>query len=184
MAEETVNALLAAARALEEVVAPALDAEQPLAVEQCRLVSQYLRFAAERVDLRYDLARFDLDHYLRMGAAVLERLAPLGCPAPDLESALGTGRGVLGRPGESPRDLEVATAALRTAVARLARTLDDEAARAAVAEVVLAASRTHLSVRRGWYLPQGWEPNPASVPPLDLRPGGLEDNDENEGSRR
>ena len=42
MADHTINALSAAARALDEVIFDAVDAGHPLAREQTRLVSKYL----------------------------------------------------------------------------------------------------------------------------------------------
>src|SRR3954452_4273924 len=93
------NALGAAIRALEEVVAPAIDPADPLAAEQLVLVIDSLRFLRERLDhlhdrarqfvlvtlarpsLRerldhlHDRARFDLRHHLTLARAIAEDVA-------------------------------------------------------------------------------------------------------------
>ena len=55
----------------------------------------------------------------------------------------------------------VLTALLRTAAATDAQVCERVQAR------VLEASRRLLDMQRAWFLPQGWEPDPAAVPAID-----------------
>lgn len=57
MAEHADRALDAAVKALSQVVAPAVDPEDPLAVEQLRLVISWLPFHGQRHHRERDLAR-------------------------------------------------------------------------------------------------------------------------------
>src|SRR5215211_3836511 len=66
------NALRAAIKALEEVVAPAVDPADPLAAEQLTLVIDSLRFLRERLDQLHDRARFELRHHLALAHAVAD----------------------------------------------------------------------------------------------------------------
>ena len=56
MPDYTDNSFRASIKALEDVVAPALDPSNPLAAEQLRLVSGFLRFFQER---RHALAEYE-----------------------------------------------------------------------------------------------------------------------------
>ena len=76
MADHEENAIRAAIKALSQVVAPAVDPSNPLAVEQLRLVVQFLDFHLERRRLqgRFDWKELGLN--VAFGEAVLAALAP------------------------------------------------------------------------------------------------------------
>lgn len=170
MADHTGTALLAAARALDEVVAPALDGRNPLAAEQLRLVSGVLAFVEQRVDYHYARSRFELLHYLRV-AGTLRQHAD-ACP-PIIADALKRATAAASRL-EADRcartqDLHAATADLAAAISALVRAAgraDGTTARH-VHAVVTAASRDFVDAQRAWFLPQGFEADPARLPSID-----------------
>ena len=43
----------------------------------------------------------------------------------------------------------------------------DPALRKRVETTVLLASKSLLDAQRAWFLPQGWEPDPSVVPPIE-----------------
>src|SRR5690606_21635601 len=63
MADHTRNALAAAARAMRDVIIPAVDPEHPLALEQAKIVARLLDFVEQRIDHVHERARCELLHY-------------------------------------------------------------------------------------------------------------------------
>ena len=101
------NALRASIKALEEVVAPAVDPADPQAGEQLRLVIHTLGFLRERVDHIHARARFDLRHNLGLASALLE-------DAPALRDPIAAGTALAANP-------DAPTAELRAGAAEVAR---------------------------------------------------------------
>ncbi len=170
MADHTINALSAAARALDDVIFDAIDPGHPLAREQTRLVSKYLRLLQSRLEYAYDRNRFELSHYTDLAEALL---ADAGILSPAIATALGSaiaeGRGLRDLAGARAPDLQAAaqrTAAIVTALIRTAAGAEP-ALRQRVESAVLRASRSLLDAQRAWFLPQGWEPDPSVVPPIE-----------------
>ena len=72
------NVLRAAVRALAEVVAPSVDASDPLAQEQLRLVCKFLEMIRQRVGFVAEFHRAKLTFALDLAAAVSAHAGP--CP--------------------------------------------------------------------------------------------------------
>ena len=70
MADHTINALNAVARAMDDVIFDAVDPGHPLAREQARLVSKYLKLLQSRLEYAYDRNRFELGHYTDLAVAL------------------------------------------------------------------------------------------------------------------
>ena len=165
----TENGLRAAVKALTDVVAPAIDRNDPLAAEQLRLVVEYLQFVRSRLDMLYDRDRFELQHNLSMA----RKLNALGATlsketASQLEAAISEGAGVQARVGASMPALKTASAALAAAVRDLIREAGafEPAVRGEIENCVLEASEERITFERAWYLPLGFEPAPQELAPL------------------
>ena len=170
MADHTINALNAAARALDEVIFDAVDPGHPLAREQTRLVSKYLKLLHSRLEYAYDRNRFELSHYTDLAA---DLLADAGMLSPAIATAIGSaveeGRRLRDLPGARAPALQAAAQRLAAIIAALIRTAAsaDPALRRRIEAAVLVASKSLLDAQRSWFLPQGWEPDPAVVPPIE-----------------
>ena len=170
MADHTINALSAAARALDDVIFDAVDPGHPLAREQTRLVSKYLKLLHTRLEYAYDRNRFELSHYIDLGGDLLGDAATL---SPAIAAALGTaveqGQRLRELPGARAPDLQAGAQRLAAIITALIRTAAgaEPARRQRVESAVLLASRSLLDAQRAWFLPQGWEPDPAVVPPIE-----------------
>lgn len=175
MADHTRNTLGAATKALTDVIAPSVDAADPLAREQLKLVVAYLEFVRDRIDLMHDRARFELGHAIDMASAVSRHRSAL----PDglveqLTRRADEGVALLARADAATTELVASRAELdahlRDAV-RVAGAADDPAARE-VERAVLDLSGERIGMERAWYLPLGLDPRPAEVRPVEtvLRP--------------
>lgn len=170
MSDHAEHALQAAVKALSEVVAPAVDRADPLAVDQLRLVVSWLQFHGRRRHQERDFARAGLR--LRVAQAVdvlpvVERWAP--DVALGLHAGLDESRAALAREGAAADAWE-----------RLAQRLDGlvceavlqsagwpEEPRQTLAACVLAHARDVLLLSRAWFAPLGFEARPEAVPDLD-----------------
>lgn len=163
------NALRAATRALEDVVAPAVDPDNPLANEQLRLVLRFLALMQQRADFVEPRQRAEL----RAALALAQGVAPHapGCGS-DLAAALARAQGdaerLLGMQGADGQQLQQAADRLDAHVACTVRSAVrlDEASRQAIERAVLAGSARVLALRRAWLAPLALDPEPASVPDL------------------
>lgn len=160
-------------KAMTDTVLPALDPENKLANEQARLVVGMLHLMSSRLPLlaRYD--RTELGHYVGLAARVGAESHGAEATAravQDLAAAAKEAEKTLGRAGADPADVERALFELRGRVGALVSALSedgDEASRAAVRRTIVEASRAEIERARAWILPQGWEGDPASLPPIE-----------------
>jgi hypothetical protein len=170
MADHTDNALLAAMKALDEVVAPAVDAANPLAREQLKLVSRYIGFLRTRLQYQAGRDRFELRHYLALARRLSPHVLAAAVPgAAVFHRAIDLGASRVDRTEASTAELRAATAALSTAISMLVRSsaaLGPEPQRS-IEIAVVAASKTLFDVQRAYYLPLGFEPDPALVPDIE-----------------
>lgn len=171
MADYTDNGLLASIKALETVVKPALDASDPLATEQLRLVSGFLKFLRTRMEHGYARQLFELDHALRLARQVAPDAALLNSPelAQRLAAAVVQGQVVQARAVPLPADVRSAAAELATAVAGVARAaaVADVPLRRRIEQQVMAASRRWVEMQRAWFAPMGFDLRPDELPALD-----------------
>lgn len=160
-------------KALNDVVIPAVDADNKLAMEQAHLVVGLLKLMAYQLPR---LFRFDRDELQRLldGAGAL---ATLQSSDPAIMAAIrqllacqATSTRVLARCSADPAELTDSVRDMRQAAGALmsaAAVSPDLAALAQVEKTVLALSQEQLLRDRALLLPQGWEPNPAAVPDID-----------------
>ena len=160
-------------RAMKDVVIPAVDAKNELAMQQAQLIVGMLNLMAHQLPLQF---RFDRDELQRLiasaqGLSQLDsRDADIGAAAKQLQACGAAASAVLDRCATDPAELASAVRDMREAVgALMAASADgrDKAALAAVEKTVLDLSKEQLLRDRSLMLPQGWEPDPAAVPPLE-----------------
>ena len=170
MADHTTNVLQAAVRSLDDVIFDAVDPGHPLAREQTRLVSKYLKLLHSRLEYAYDRNRFELSHYTDLAGALLADAGSLSpAIAAALAAAVAEGQRLRDLAGARAPDLQAAAQRLAAVVTALIRTVADAepALRQRVEGAVLLASKSLLDAQRAWFLPQGWEPDPSVVPPIE-----------------
>lgn len=166
MADHLDTALRAAASALRDVVAPAVDPTNPLAREQLQLVISWLDFARSRSPYVHDRNRFELAAHADMAAAVLTALGSAG--GDDIRAALESARAVLTDPQTGTTAILAATNRLQNIISATVRgtaQLPDDLGRAVEAAVV-SHSKHILDAQRVWFLPQSVEPEPDKMPSL------------------
>jgi hypothetical protein len=169
MTDVTENGLRAAVKALTDIVAPAINHTDPLAIEQLRLVVDYLEFVRRRLDYLHDRDRFELDHNLAMARALDTLGAPgSGATMALLKSAIQDGAHAQAFPAASSPALKSAAAALAAAVRELIResAAFDAQIRLGIERCVLDATDERITFDRAWYLPLGFDPAGGEVPAL------------------
>jgi hypothetical protein len=170
MADHSMNALMAAARAMEEVVLPAVDKGHPLAMEQAALVAKFLKLFGQRWAHANDRNRFELHHYAQLAAALQTDAAEVSPSiAAALQAANTAAEHTLQKPGVGAMELQSAAQAVAGVLTALVRTaqLLGHPASGRIEQRVLEASAELLGMQRAWFLPQGWEPDPAAIRPLN-----------------
>lgn len=160
--------LKTAIRALSEVILPAVDSSNALAVEQTQVVIGLLELMAARLPRQF---QYDCDELARL--LVLSRSLPAADDGA-LATAVAHGGEVLARAQCGPQELVEAIRALRAASGAVIGALyrdGDAGTRALVSAQVLAHAEQQLLRERAWLAPQGWEMQPHSVPAIeDLLP--------------
>lgn len=167
MAEHADYALQAAMKALAEVVAPAVDPQDPLAVDQLRLVVSWLQFDATRRHQERALARAELALRIALAEAVQPHLQSGPAQRADaLDAALRQAHDAHRRTDARSAHWRNAAEHLDTLVSEAvsAATTGPAADRAALADVVLRHAYDSLLIRRAWFAPLGFEARPDAVP--------------------
>jgi hypothetical protein len=161
-------------KAFADVILPALDPTNPLAQEQARLCIGHLSVIAARLDLQYRFDRDELDRWLELVRRLRQQpeaasLAPTTC-ATLTELAAGA-EDVLARARAEPQELVEAVHALRKALGQLVQEAcanDPQGTRSGDLEhAVMRATKEQLLRERSWLTPQGWESDPAAIPPIE-----------------
>lgn len=159
-------------KAMKDVVIPALDSSNRLAIEQSQLIVGMLDLLASQLPIQF---RFDRDELGRLLLG-LESLAAICAEAPSLQATATQLREQQAAAAElharcsvDPGELTAAVRALRVAVSAVVVEAGQQAP-AATAErierVVLALSREQLLRDRAMVAPQGWEADPAALPSI------------------
>jgi len=170
MADHIDNGLAAAIKALDDVVAKSIDPSNPLAREQLKLVTRYLGFLRQRLPHRAEHERFELAHYTTLGSDLLPMSESIVVPgAPSLAAAVQAGQLVLDAASATTLQVQQAVDALTSAISVLVRASAhaDAPIRRRIELQVTRASAALFDVRRAWYMPMGFEPDPGQVPSLD-----------------
>jgi hypothetical protein len=169
MSDTSKNATQAMIKSFTDIVTPAVDPSDPIALEQLQSAVKYLMFLTERIDFIYDRERFELGHHVAMGKA-LTAFAKQVAPniAARLEADLDAGNATYGQTGANVPQMRACTASLTATLRELiiAAQQADPEIRKAIETVVLDVSEDRILLERAWYLPLGFEHSPGDVPEL------------------
>ena len=168
MANHADNDFRAAAQALMDVVAPAIDPQNPLARQQLKLVVDWLDFYRSRLPYNQDRERLELEVQLAT-ARVVAAAAP-DAASTALRAAIDGAAIVHARLGPRPVEVRAVTARLEDEISALVRLSPafDEPARRSVERIVVRDTKALLDAQRAWFLPQSIEPDPGAIPPLEV----------------
>jgi len=160
-------------KAMSDVILPAVDPNNKLAVEQSQLVIGMLSLMARQLPIQY---RFDVDELGRLLDAA-RRMQAATTSAPAAASALTalsqaekTGSEVLERCRLDPAELLGAIRALHSGLSGVVCALgggDDTAAQVRAERVVLDMAKEQLIRDRAMLVMQGFERDPAAVPAIE-----------------
>lgn len=164
MIDHTENTLRAAQKALTDVVGPALDPADPLAAEQLRLVVEYLDFVRNRLDDINDRVRADLLQAItigRRGYTALDDSVLTG----RLVQSVAEGERVVAQATAHPQDMKDAALAIHEDMTSLVRSLgeDDPEQCRVLQRVIVTGYKPMLDFERAWFLPFGFDPEPAKA---------------------
>lgn len=163
------NAFLACQRALEDMVLPAIDRANPLAVEQAQLVLRMLGLLRARATLLHPKARKELELNRSAALAVAGPLRTLDPTAADrLEAEAGAAGHLLADPAAPTDALNQAAAGIAAHLSAAIATCgprDDPAARQ-VERIAIDSQGALIDLHRAWFAPTGFD-NTADLPPLD-----------------
>lgn len=160
----------AAARAMREVVLPGIDPSNATAVDQGTIVLGTLELLAERVLWLYEYEVAELTEFHALGLALLEVADQ---PALGADEAIERCRAAVDGVGDPSRttapyvDLRATVIDLKAAVDELViHLLNESAAAAATAGLVLAQSRQQITRERVWNRRAGFDSRADSLPSL------------------
>lgn len=169
MSDHTVAGLRAALKALKEVITPAVDSSNPLAVEQLRMVCGFLSMVCDQLPYRAQRIRFDLQSAIQLAEALASTEGVAENDASDAQAKALTHAMLLQQaPDATEAEMCHATAQLAAATTAFVRASADadETVRRQVDRAVLAGSKTWLDVQRAWFEPLGFDSEARSLPPL------------------
>jgi len=159
-------------KAMKDVVIPAIDPANKLAVEQSQLIIGLLSLLSIQLPLWY---RFDRDELARLlDCARALQGAPAGHSAakPALErlrNSSAAAAAVLEQCRVGPDSLTASLREMREAIGALVKAVagtKDLAAQLGIERIVLAMSKDQLIRDRSLMKMQGWEPDRAAVPDI------------------
>lgn len=164
MMDHTENTLRAAQKALTDVVGPVLDPMDPQAAEQLRLVVEYLDFVRGRLDDINDRVRADLLQAITIGRRCHRQLADAERTR-GLGEVLGQGESVVSQVAAHPQAMKDAAMAIHEEITDLIRSLgaDDPERGRDIQRIIVTGYKPMLDFERAWFLPFGFDPEPAKA---------------------
>ena len=160
-------------KSMKDVVLPALDPGNKLALEQGQLIMGMLSILSQRLPLEY---RFDCDELGRLlemsrrfgeqargGGETTAALKALAASTAHAADVLERARAEPGEVYQAVKELRAKTSDVVQSVFKDGET----ASRTAVRKSVLATAAEQLQRDRAWLIGQGWEPDPNSIPPIE-----------------
>lgn len=154
MGDYTTHTIDTVARSIDGVITRSVDADDPFATDQIRMVSEHLRFLRERGGLAELRARHELRIYIDMARGV------------DALASIDGGAALIRRATEVMKDpfaglptLDRTAGMLREALSAAARNGLDRAAE----RVIMDRSADLVALQRWFFGPMGWDPDIAEV---------------------
>jgi hypothetical protein len=167
MADVTTNALRGIAKTLSDVVMPAIPADDPLALQELKMVVRYLNFARERIDHLYARARYELTFYSEL---IGEFIGPLEKSYASHSYAItelsDRAKASLAEPGAGIEELRNLTLEITSRISAILGDVRDAGILARLERTVVLASAEIAAFDRSWYAPLKLERFPDQVRPL------------------
>jgi hypothetical protein len=160
-------------KTLTDVVLPAVDPSNKLAIEQARLAIGTLNIVLQRQALMYRYDRDELARALALADNLQEQAKDLPAAAHALHALANSaevGADVLDRAKTDPAELEATNVDLRDKLGALITALytgQDTTKLKHITHSITAHAKEQILRERIWLLGQGWEPDPKSLPPLE-----------------
>ncbi|MGD9661951.1 MAG: hypothetical protein AB7U63_11800 [Porticoccaceae bacterium] len=157
-------------KAMEDVVIPAVDATEPMALEQAKLVLSSLRVLKDRLPLWYRYNRDELRRYLDLSRSLLAVIPSSDDTGKELADVLAYGNRILEQAGTEPKELEDAIAACRSSIVKIMDAMEQNGVsliHSEVGRLVLSASQTQLDRERAWLIPFGFESDPSTIKAIE-----------------
>lgn len=151
-----------AIKALRDVIIPAIDPANGVAIEQAQLTLATLAMAREHLPFQERLVRTELANAIAIGEAVADAQGNEG----DLAEPLAIARGFL----ESPQcDVGGCDAARLDLLAAVERTVSEASHErfASVSRAYLRAASAQFALQRKWCAGAGFDPGAKDLPALD-----------------
>lgn len=160
-------------KSMKDTVLPAIDPNNKLALEQAQLILGMLNIMSHRLDLEYRYDRDELERLLGFATHLQQRTR--GGPQTraallELEAAAAQGKDVLDRAQAERSELLRAVRSLRSMVGEVIEAVfvdGEPASKDAARNAVLSNAKEQLLRERSWLIMQGWEADPAEVPPIE-----------------
>jgi hypothetical protein len=168
MADVTTNALRGLVKTLNDVVVPSIPADDPLALQELKMVIRYLGFAKERVDHLYARARHELIFYSDLLSQLrlpLER--SYASHALAITDLCNRATDLLAQPGAGIEELRDLNLRITSSISTLLGEVSEAETLAQLERTVVLASAEITAFDRSWYAPLKLERFPEQVRPLD-----------------
>jgi hypothetical protein len=167
MGDVTANALRGLIKTLDDVVVPAIPANDPLALQELKLSIRYLNFARERIDHLYARARFELTFYSTLLGELIAVLETASSPeAGGLRQLRQRSEALLAQPGAGINDLRALVVETTAMISALLEAVKDPGILPQLERAVVLASAEITAFDRSWYAPMKLERFPDQVRPL------------------
>jgi hypothetical protein len=168
MSDVTTNALRGIVKTLGDVVAPAIPADDPLALQELKMTIRYLSFCRDRVDHLYARSRYELSFYEKLSANCARLLGPKEPKlAEELTVLCQNAQNQLAMPGAAIGALREQTQSLMSRLTKILSEISDADALANVEKSIVSSSAEITAFERSWYLPLKLERFPGNVRPLN-----------------
>ena len=168
MSDVTANAMRGLVKTLDDVVAPAIPADDPLALQELKLSIRYLNFARERVNHLYARARFELGFYSDLLGELVPLLEKAQFPhAGGLAELRHRAQALLARPGAGINNLRRLVQQMTTETSAMLEAVDNPDVLPQLERAIVLASAEITAFDRSWYAPMKLERFPEQVRPLD-----------------
>jgi hypothetical protein len=167
MADVTTNALRGLVKTLSDVVIPAIPTDDPLALQELKMVVRYLNFARERIDHLYARARYELTFYSDLIAEITGPLEKsYASDAQALTDLSDRAKALLAEPGAGIEEFRNLNLEITSRISATLHDVSDAGILARLERAVVLASAEITAFDRSWYAPLKLERFPDQVRPL------------------
>ncbi len=168
MIQLTDTQLQVALRALNDVIAPALQESDSHVIEQAHLVIATLEFAKQRLPHTRRFYRQELLYFIDYASEVAALVAAeADILAEEISDQCRIGQEELQRPEAEAEDYVIVVRRLRELISSAVERTAGSAIEAELSRLVLERLKRFLPHQRTWLLPFGLDPAPDDLPAVD-----------------